>query len=173
VPNNLELKARLDSIDAACAAADRCGAQFVEILDQTDTYFNVPAGRLKLREIAGVHTELIYYTRDEATPERWSVYETVRISDAAGMRILLEHAYGVRATVAKRRLHYQRGACRIHIDSVENLGTFLEFEVQDIPPEEAVRVMKEMREAFGVVSSAVIQASYEDLISQKMGRNKY
>ncbi len=170
---NLELKARLGSVEAGRAAAERCGSRFIELLEQTDTYFHVAGGRLKLREIAGVRAELIYYRRDEGTPERWSEYETVQVSDPEGLKALLGRACGVRAVVEKSRLHYQRGACRVHIDTVKGLGTFLEFEVQDLPGEEAVRVMKEMREAFGVAPSAVVQASYEDLIMQKNGRFEY
>ncbi len=168
MPNNLELKARLGSVEDARGDADRCGARFVGTLVQTDTYFNIPVGRLKLRENPGSHSELIYYRRDEATPERWSMYETVAVDNPLALKTLLEHAYGIRAVVSKVRLHYQYGACRIHIDTVDGLGTFLEFEVQDLPPHEADDLMRAMREAFRVDPEAVIQASYEDLISQKL-----
>ena len=41
-----------------------------EMIEQTDTFFTVGAGRLKLREFAGSDAELIYYVRpDTAGPK--------------------------------------------------------------------------------------------------------
>jgi hypothetical protein len=45
---NIELKARCPNLAAARAAALRVGATPVGVLEQLDTYFRVPHGRLKL-----------------------------------------------------------------------------------------------------------------------------
>ena len=56
---NIELKARCPDPDAAREAARRLGAEFAGVLEQRDTYFVVPHGRLKLRQTAGKGAQLV------------------------------------------------------------------------------------------------------------------
>ena len=65
VRQNLEIKAKLPDRANTLQAALRLGAEFNATLIQTDTYFRVPHGRLKLREIEGEHSELIFYDRPD------------------------------------------------------------------------------------------------------------
>ena len=55
---NVEVKARLDGLDAARDAADRLGARFVWVDEQVDRYYQVgDGGRVKLpraMHVAGV-----------------------------------------------------------------------------------------------------------------------
>ena len=62
----------------ALARARALGAELWGDLRQTDTYFNVPSGRLKLRETAGLQAELIAYERDEDAADRTSDYQIAR-----------------------------------------------------------------------------------------------
>src|SRR5438477_132463 len=71
---NIELKARWENLEAARRAAKEIGAGYVGILEQRDTYFAVPHGRLKLREIAGRGAELIGYARGDRAAARGSDY---------------------------------------------------------------------------------------------------
>ena len=50
---NVELKARIASLEDATRAAEKIGATFEGVLEQVDTYFRANEGRLKLRESAG------------------------------------------------------------------------------------------------------------------------
>jgi len=165
MPHNLELKARIASIDVAEATARRIGASPMGILSQRDTYFIVRTGRLKLREFGDGTAELIAYERDERLPERWSHYEKVEVNAPEGLRRLLQRACGILAEVRKVRLIYQFRECRIHLDRVEGLGTFLEFEVQDLGRGESERLMEEVRGQFSVRPADVIQGSYSDMVS--------
>ncbi len=167
MPLNLELKASIPSPEKARAAATRCGAHYEGILLQEDTYFSVPHGRLKLREIAGQGAELIFYERPEVTSERWSTYSRQVIAEPALMKAQLSSALGVRVVVRKKRTLYLLGATRIHIDDVEGLGTFLEFEVPVTDEQDASEQMQQLREQFGVTEGAIFKASYSDLISAK------
>src|SRR5690242_1868312 len=99
---NLELKVRLADPRAAQAQALALGSELWGDLRQTDTYFAVPRGRLKLRETAGYQAELIYYERDESGPSRLSDYEQAASGDGAALRGLLARALGVLAVVKKR-----------------------------------------------------------------------
>jgi len=55
---NFEFNARLNDPKQALARARELGADLYGDLRQTDTYFQVPSGRLKLRETAGHQAEL-------------------------------------------------------------------------------------------------------------------
>ena len=167
MPTNLELKARYPSPQKAHAVARAFGASHRGTLNQEDTYFRVPRGRLKLREAVGETAELIYYERAEETTERWSRFTRVPVIEAAGLRRVLAEAFGVLVVVRKSRDLYLFRDARIHIDDVECLGTFLEFEVTGGETPAAVATMRELRGAFGIVDDSVIKVSYSDMILAK------
>lgn len=174
---NLEIKlrltpARLASLEATVRAA---GLQ-VTILDQIDTYFQVPAGRLKLRQITpevGAPTaELIGYQRPDLTGPRWSAHELLPLAPEAGGRLkaMLAAILGLDAVVTKRRRVAIRGRSRIHLDEVEVLGTFLEIETV-AQGDDDTGIDQELQatlEWLGVdpASEKPIDGSYSDLMRQ-------
>lgn len=164
---NIELKARCADLAAARHAAGELGAEFVGVLEQCDTYFVVPRGRLKLREIAGQGAELIYYERADNTAARRSEYRLVRVDDAAAMRDALSAALGMRGQVRKRRELWIWRHVRIHLDTVDGLGTFIEFEAVMMPGEAdevGHRKLAELRAALGVADGDLVGVSYSDLL---------
>lgn len=165
MPQNLEIKARIKSISKAYEVANSFDTQFVDELHQCDTYFVVPKGRLKLREINSMHAELIFYLRDESLNLRNSNYQIYSVSEPAKLRSFLEVVFGVKGIVRKRRSVYLFDSSRIHIDIVEDLGPFIEFEVpikRDI--NDAKKKMKYLIDRFAVQESDLIKGSYADLI---------
>lgn len=161
---NLELKARIGSIERAEKQARASGAVFKRILIQTDTYFHVRRGRMKLREQEGLPAELVVYEREEVAEERKSDYRRIPVQDSGAMKIGLSDALGILVVVRKeRRLFTYRGA-RIHLDSVDGLGTFLEFEVPDPGEAPPTEVMRELRDIFQVESTSIERHSYSDMI---------
>jgi len=164
---NLELKARTAASAPARARALAHGAAAAGTLIQVDTYLAVPRGRLKLRAIEGAGAELIYYERDEATPERWSRYTREPVGEPAGLLRVLTAAFGVLAVVRKRRDLFLWRDARIHVDDVEGLGSFLEFEVTGGETPATTATMRELREAFGVAEEDVVKCSYSDMILAK------
>ncbi len=164
---NLELKASIPSIDLARASARRCGAEFSGVLLQEDTYFRVPQGRLKLREIAGDKAELIYYERPDTSQERWSSYSRVPVIEPGALKEQLASALGVHVVVRKRRELFMLDETRIHLDDVEALGTYLEFEIPVRDQEEAYSQMKFLREQFEIDEGSIFTGSYSDLILAK------
>ena len=163
MPTNFELKARIPWTGEAREAAERCGATFAGRLIQTDTYYEVPFGRLKLRELGGGTAELIFYERAEATDERWSRYTKFPMADPAGVHRALAGSLGVRVVIRKTRDLYRIRSTRIHIDEVEGLGAFIEFEIQDQDELTSSREMEFLRQAFGIVPEAIIRGSYADM----------
>ncbi len=163
---NLEFKARCPDLKAALATARVLGADLWGDLRQTDTYFDVPNGRLKLRETPGFQAELIFYARNEEGDSRPSDYDLAHSPEADAMRELLARALGVRATVKKRRTLLLLDATRIHLDNVEGLGAFLEIEVPVKADEAAAKLqIDSLIGGLGFSWEDCIRASYEDLIN--------
>jgi adenylate cyclase class IV len=166
---NLELKARCVDLARAESTARALGAQSCGDLHQVDTYFGTPKGRLKLREFDDAHGELIFYQRLEGTALRWSDYYVAPVAACRPLRKLLSLALSVLQRVDKqRRLYVYRGA-RIHLDQVQQLGTFIEFEVPvggaaEMEAEIASAIMRELMDAFGLTAADAIRASYSELL---------
>ena len=164
---NLEYKARIDDPKPYLAMARALGADLQGALSQTDTYFVVPDGRLKLRETAGLQGELIFYQRDEDAADRASDFEILRTTEPAVLRDLLSAALGVRSVVKKRRTLLVLDGARIHLDNVEGLGNFLELEVpvheEDAPARDRINwLLAEL----GLRWEGCIRASYLDLATE-------
>jgi predicted adenylyl cyclase CyaB len=163
MPRNLELKCRIASKAIACECARALGAQPHGVLVQEDTYFVVPHGRLKLREHHPGAAELIVYERPNQKGDRWSNYQRIEVTGSPGLKEALSQALGVACVVRKKRHLFLTSHARIHIDEVEGLGVFLEFEVTNEDAVIAVQKMAELRKSFGLEAEEGIEGSYSDL----------
>jgi predicted adenylyl cyclase CyaB len=163
---NIELKARCHDLNRAKQAAMEAGARPGGVLVQTDTYFHAANGRLKLREIEGAGAELISYARGNELAFRASDYVVSPVPDAGTMRATLSSGLGVRGVVKKRRQLYLFENVRIHLDVVEGLGDFIEFEaVITTAADERVshaRLAK-LTEVFSISDEDRVAVSYSDL----------
>lgn len=149
------------------ALCEELGADDHGELIQRDTYFNVASGRLKLRQEGGAASQLISYVRADEPRERLSRYRIIEIEDAEGLKAALCESLGTRVVVSKRRRLFMWREVRIHLDRVDGLGDFLEFEAvaneQSDFAEERQKV-QQLREAFGIGSENLIGCGYSDLI---------
>lgn len=173
---NIELKAKVGDMESARRVVKEVATSEGGVLEQVDTYFQCATGRLKLREIRDVGAELIWYVRADASGARASDYQIVKVGDGPGMKALLTAAAGVRAVVAKRRELFFYENVRIHLDEVEGLGTFLEFEAvltgegdasdaESTSEEIAAARLEFLREAFGIGAADLMADSYGDRLS--------
>lgn len=137
-------------------------------MSQRDIYFNSANGRLKLRETEGEAVQLIAYERPNNAGHRTSAYRIVEIEDVEGVRGALAEALGIKAVVEKTRRLFIWGSVRIHLDEVEDLGSFIEFEAIASPGSdlsaETERVRR-LREAFEIAPNDIVGGSYCDLLS--------
>lgn len=168
--HNIEYKAELREIDLARAACKAVGAKFVITLVQRDTYFRVPSGRLKRRECEGEPTEWIFYDRaDKANPRlsSFTIYSSSEARSRFGTRPLPRLV-----VVNKRRDLWMVDNTRIHLDEVERVGRFLEFESL-VSPGYPVAACHDringLREAFAHAMGEPISCSYADLVLQEEG----
>jgi len=167
MPSNIEIKARARDFAGLRGRAEALADKPVEVLPQVDTFFNVPRGRLKLRERAGARAQLIAYERpDQEGPKRsdYSIFET---DSAESLKLTLAQALGVRGVVRKTRYLYLVGQTRIHIDDVEGLGQFMELEVVMRPNQldaEGQAIAADLMHKLGVEPSDLLEVAYMDLI---------
>lgn len=126
---NIELKARLDDVSFAESVCAHIGAADMGVDEQTDTYFTLGRYRLKLRESSRGGNWLIGYSRPDQPGARRSQYRITAAPNPGALKATLVRQWGIKAVVKKRRhLWLWQGRVRIHIDHVEGLGDFLEFE---------------------------------------------
>lgn len=123
---NIELKARLRDRANALSICEAIGATFWDHIHQVDTYFRVPDGRLKLREADPGRCELVYYRRPDVAGPKGCDY-TIEPAEPS-IKILLAEALETLAVVDKVRSLYLWANVRIHLDCVQGLGDFIEFE---------------------------------------------
>ena len=163
---NVEFKAELREPDLAPAVCAAFGAVHAGTLEQTDTYFRVPDARLKRREIPGEPAEWIFYDRENrALPKlsRFTIYSEAAAQERFGIRPL-----PIWLTVRKTRELWLKDAIRIHLDTVENLGSFLEIEALVSPKQNVARcheAIAQLRERFGPLLGEPISCGYSDLLA--------
>jgi adenylate cyclase class 2 len=164
---NLELKARCPDLEAARASVGRVGARVAGIEIQTDTFFRVPCGRLKLREIECQPAVLIWYDRPDELSARMSRYYLNLIPDPEKMKATLTAALGLRGVVHKRRAIYLWHNVRIHLDEVRDLGTFVELEAV-LGPGDEVRAaetrLDHLCRVLRIVPADHLAIAYADLL---------
>ena len=169
MPRNVEIKARLADLAATRRLVAGAADRGPEVLAQTDTFFRVPGGRLKLREFSDRPAELIHYRRPDTPGPSESQWTKVTVPDAAALRELLAGALGVRGQVVKRRTLFLVGRTRVHLDEVRGLGDFLELEVVLADGETAAAGMGEahrLLRLFGIRDDALVPEAYVDLLER-------
>lgn len=165
MPQNLEIKCAYPSLAKARRIARRIGASSRGTLRQVDTYFYVKTGRLKLREIDGSRFELIYYRRPNARSTRYSHYTIIKLGEPGPAKSILRTLHGASVVVRKKRGLFIYKNARIHIDSVERLGTFVEIEVVVKQGRRQARdLMEFLLNEFGIDQKMLLGVSYSDLM---------
>ncbi|HNW60956.1 MAG TPA: class IV adenylate cyclase [bacterium] len=165
---NIEIKARIASIEEmaprAAALADKDPVE----LDQDDTFFNCPEGRLKLRSWPAGDGVLIFYRRPDRSGPKESFYVLAPTHEPDALREVLTLAYGQIGRVRKHRTLFWCGRTRIHLDYVEGLGTFLELEVkleEGEAAETGAAVARELMERLGISEDQLVEGAYLDLLT--------
>jgi adenylate cyclase, class 2 len=163
---NIELKARLHDLAAARDIALQIATEYVGVQLQTDTYFVCPQGRMKLREIVGQSAYLVWYDRPDDLQSKDSNYLIREVADEARIR-KLKAEMGIRAIVEKRREIFLFENVRIHLDEVERLGSFIEFEAVLSPAVRAPtgrRQLMELQKLFKIEQADLLPVSYVDML---------
>ncbi len=163
----LELKARVESLDNVRKKLRDIKAIYTGIFRQIDTYYNSPKDRLKLREVANSEeAKLIYYDREDITGPKKCLAIIIDIQEPRQFKVLFQKLLGEKVIVDKEREIYTYKGTQIHLDKVQNLGTFIEFERKTTNLNEDQKIIEELMKTLQIKSQDLIPLSYSDLLTQ-------
>ena len=166
---NIEIKARIASIAALQPQVAALAQHGPEPIDQDDTFFPCPHGRLKLRAFADGRGELIAYERPDTPGPKASNYLITPTGTPDALRSTLARALGEAGRVKKQRLLFLIGRTRVHLDRVDGLGEFLELEVvlrDGEPAEHGIAEAHTLLQRLGVQPEQCIAGAYVDLLNE-------
>jgi adenylate cyclase class IV len=163
---NIEIKARIASVESLLSGAAALADEGPFELRQDDTFFRCENGRLKLRDFLDGTGELIFYRRADLAGPKESFYLRSITSTPDVLRDSLVLAYGQAGRVVKRRTLFLVGRTRVHLDRVEGLGHFLELEVvldENESSESGVRVAQALMQQLGIEPQQLVEGAYVEL----------
>ena len=168
---NIEIKARCADAAPIAALLRQRNARFVGVDHQIDTYFNVPNGRLKLRE-GNIENALIHYERtDQEGPKRSDV-TLLTVEKGSLIKEILTKSVGVKTVVDKRRQIFFIENVKFHLDDVASLGSFVEIEAIDT---EGLRTADELQkqcafymQLFKIAKKDLLTNSYSDMTDKSI-----
>ncbi len=167
---NVEIKAKVTGLDVIREVVAGFADSGPMELEQEDTFFACPRGRMKLRRFGGcAQAELIYYERAGNSGPKECRYIVHPTADPEGLREVLAAALDIRGVVRKRRTVYLVGQTRVHLDQVEGLGEFVELEVVLEPQQnsaDGVAIAHKLVERLGISQSQLVDRAYIDLLLQ-------
>jgi len=167
MPQNIEIKARSGNQEKIRTILYSMHADFRGVDHQVDTYFNVPCGRLKLRE-GNIENNLIHYFRENREGPKQADVTLFKSLPGTSLKEILTKALGILAVVDKQREIYFIENVKFHIDNVIGLGTFVEIEAIDengtIGIKRLNQQCRQYLEILEIPKKDLISVSYSDLL---------
>ncbi|CAN5770673.1 hypothetical protein BH11BAC3_BH11BAC3_04980 [soil metagenome] len=164
---NIEFKAFAGNLDELEAMLKQENPVFIGEDLQIDTYFNVAAGRLKLRE-GNIENALIHYHRENIAGSKSSHILLYKHSPDKTLKDILTESLGIKVVVSKKRKIYFIENVKFHFDKVQNLGTFVEVEAIDVDGTIGKEKLQDQCNYYGSLfnlkESDYIAVSYSDLL---------
>ena len=164
----IEIKAKCHHPEKIREILKHSGADFKGTDAQTDTYFNCPNGRLKLRQ-GLIENNLIFYKRENQSGPKKSDVQLFPVKEQSdNLKKILTGTMGISKVVVKQREIYFIKNVKFHIDTVETLGTFMEIEAigktGEIPVERLRAQCQHYLELFDIHEEDLMTHSYSDMI---------
>ncbi len=167
---NIELKARCSNPERIRKILMDHGAEYRGRDHQTDVYFNVPNGRLKLRK-GDIENSLIGYEREDYAGAKQSNVHLFKTEQNTALEEILRVALGIKVIINKQRDIYFIDNVKFHVDEVEGLGSFVEVEAIDTEGNIGRNKLQEQcnhyREMLGIMENEMIAQSYSDMLLEK------
>ena len=164
---NIEFKAMVNDLREVETRLQTLSPVFKGLDHQIDTYFNVPHGRLKLRE-GNIEHALIQYHRDNLAGAKESTVVLYKHKPDPALKQILTLQFGVLKVVDKQRKIYFIDHVKFHFDQVLGLGEFMEVEVINennrFTMEELQAECKRWIGFFDILPEQFVETSYSDLV---------
>ncbi|MES2649801.1 MAG: class IV adenylate cyclase [Bacteroidota bacterium] len=167
---NVEIKATSNNSDYLRQWLLTNGADLKGTDHQTDTYYEVPNGRLKLRQ-GNIENSLIFYERNNQAGPKDSSVTMTKVDNGLQLNQVLEKALGILVEVKKQREIYFIENVKFHVDHVPGLGNFIEIEAIDkdgsIGKEKLLEQCNYYMQMLGIEEENLQTASYSDMLMAK------
>ncbi len=163
---NIEIKAKSNNHNEIRNLLLSKNAFFKGTDHQIDTYFKVNNGRLKLRE-GNIENNLIHYNRNNESGPKMSEFTLYKPAQNEVLKDILTKSMDVLVVVDKKREIYYIENIKFHLDTVENLGTFVEIEAEGKDESEKESLLKQCNhyiDLFKIQEDDLISISYSDLL---------
>ncbi|MCC6700080.1 MAG: class IV adenylate cyclase [Fluviicola sp.] len=168
---NVEFKARIADWKTLETKLVTLNPVFQGTDHQVDTYFNVPKGRLKLRE-GSIEHALIQYERGNTADAKASDIVLYQHEPNPALKQILTHQFGIKVVIDKQRKIYFIDHVKFHFDVVEGLGNFIEVEAIDAKNAFTLEELKSKCDhyfSFFELQKEHLEAlSYSDLLLSKL-----
>ena len=164
---NFEFKAKTKELDNLEKKLLTLDPKFIGEDNQTDTYFNVAKGRLKLRE-GNIENSLIWYERENTAGAKQSEILLYRHTPDKSLKDILIKVHGIKVVVQKKRRIYFIDNVKFHFDTIAELGNFIEVEAIDNDGTMGIEKLKEQADNyvgfFKIKDEDFIAFSYSDML---------
>jgi predicted adenylyl cyclase CyaB len=110
---------------------------------------------------------LIAYERPDLAGLKESRYRLIAVPEPVELKNALAGTLGIKVVVNKSRRLFILGDVRIHLDHVEELGDFVEFEgvvADGSDPGAFAGMLDDLRCSFGIRDEDLLRVSYSDLL---------
>ncbi len=168
---NIEIKAKCNDHAKIRTILQSRNADFKGTDHQIDTYFNANNGRLKLRE-GTIENSLVFYKREDKEGPKQSDVTLFKTEPESTLKEILVQSLGVLVVVDKQREIYFIDNVKFHIDTVKDLGTFMEIEAIDsdgtIEKDKLLEQCESYLELFAIAKEDLLSVSYSDLLLEKI-----
>jgi adenylate cyclase, class 2 len=169
--NNIEIKARCADASFIRNYLQLHNAEFKGTDFQTDTYFNVNNGRLKLRQ-GNIENSLIYYNRENKAGPKLSEVTLYPVpANSELLKKTLIQSNGIKVEVKKKREIYFIDNVKFHVDEVEGLGNFVEIEAIDEDGSKGIEFIKQQcdfyMQAIQIKEEELLTMSYSDMLMEE------
>lgn len=115
-------------------------------------------------------SQLVQYSRPDVAGPKLSQFDVLPVEEPDVLNRMLTASLGVKGEVRKVRHLFMHGQTRVHLDRVEGLGNYLEFEVCLRPEqtvEEGTAIAQELRTVFDIQDGDLLQGAYLDDLQKK------
>jgi len=161
---NLEIKIKLENASHINSIRNSLNKLSRSAEKQTDIYYKVKNGRLKLRIINDKEGSLILYNRAENKGKRISHYTISKTKDFMELDFILSRQFEILVKVYKLREIFISDNIRVHLDKVSGLGNYLEIEIIYSDLKEANKQMADLISRLSLDEKKFIKNSYSDLL---------
>lgn len=113
---------------------------------------------------------LVQYNRSDVAGPKLSQFDVLITNEPSKLDRMLRTSLGVLGEVKKDRLLFIYQQTRIHMDKVDGLGTFMEFEVCLRPEqttEDGTEIANKLIDKFGIKDDELMTGAYMDELLQK------